>query len=119
MPIRRSDFHARALEKAKARGDNWLRPHVYNTTTTARVMQGRHFVLQLKEHVEHPAPASFPAGFNDFMVQDMFSFGAVNSLRSALDSFSHEIVFYFDGRSDPRRIQFFNLLGSSGFRVGR
>jgi hypothetical protein len=110
MPQRRVDFHTRAIEKAKARGDSWLRPHVYNTTTTARVMQGRHFVRLLKEHVENPTPAIFPAEFNAFMVQDMYSFGAVNSLRSALDSFAHEIVFYFGGHSDPRLIQFFNLL---------
>jgi hypothetical protein len=47
----------------------------------------------------------------------MFIFGLVNSLRSSLDSFTHEMVLFYQGAAKRRDIQFLNLLDPKRIKI--
>lgn len=101
MPARAKAFYGRLIARDFHKG------HVYHTTTKARVMQAKFFLDCLTGEVALETPEYLDA----FDRRDMLLFGLVNSLRSSLDSFTHELVFYYCGTAKRRRdIQFSNLL---------
>ena len=103
MTARANDFYERLTKSNRFKG------HVYNTTTKVRIMQARFFLEHLTEGAELDA-AKF---LNEFEKRDMFLFGLVNSLRSSLDSFTHELALFYRGSGTRRDIHFTNLLNLS------
>lgn len=101
MPARANAFYSRLTQVNHHKG------HIYNTTTKARVMQAKFFLdcLTGEETLE------VPEYLDEFDRRDMLLFGLVNSLRSSLDSFTHELILYYGGAAKRRRdVQFSNLL---------
>lgn len=101
MSARAKAFYGRLITRDFHKG------HVYHTTTKARVMQAKFFLDCLTGEATLEAPEYLDA----FDRRDMLLFGMVNSLCSSLDSFTHELVFYYRGSAKNRRqVQFSNLL---------
>jgi hypothetical protein len=100
MPIGTKAYYDRLVQL------NYLKGHVYHTTTKARIMQARFFLENLNGERKLEAP-EYLDGFDK---RDMFIFGLVNSLRSSLDSFTHEMVLFYEGSPKRRNIHFLNLL---------
>jgi hypothetical protein len=102
MSTRAKAFYDRLIQL------NYLKGHVYHTTTKARIMQAKFFL----EHLNGECSLETPVYLDEFDKRDMFIFGLVNSLRSSLDSFTHEIVLFYEGSPKRRDIHFRNLLNS-------
>jgi hypothetical protein len=101
MSARANAFYSRLIKV------DWHKGHIYNTTTKARVMQAKFFL----DCLTGEATLEAPEYLDEFDRRDMLLFGLVNSLRSSLDSFTHELVLYYRGSAKRRRdVQFSNLL---------
>jgi hypothetical protein len=107
MPDRAKAFYDRLIAL------NYLKGHVYHTTTKARIVQAKFFL----ESLNGERNLETPAYLNEFDKRDMFVFGAVNSLRSSLDSFTHEIVLYYQGAPERTDTHFRNLLKPSKIKI--
>lgn len=107
MLARANAFYERLIQS------NYLKGHVYHTTTKARIMQAKFFL----ESLNGERSLETPEYLNDFDKRDMFIFGLVNSLRSSLDSFTHEVVLFYQGTAKGRDIHFLNLLEPSKIKI--
>lgn len=100
MPTRANAFYSRLTKLDYHKG------HVYHTTTKARFTQAKFFL----DCLTGEATVDAPEYLDEFDRRDMFLFGLVNSLRSSLDAFAHEIVLFYGGPlKKGERIQFLNL----------
>lgn len=108
MPARANAFYERLVNRAHIKTDPLkTKARVYHATTKARVVQANFFLDCLTGEVTLEAPAYL----DEFDKRDMLLFGLVNSLRSSLDSFTHELVLFYNGSAKNRRdIQFSKLL---------
>lgn len=124
MPQRANDFFTRGQNRFP---QAWTPLLVYHGTTNARVRQARYLREQLDQEI-HSGSAGTVDGF---WRREMFSFGFINSLRSSLDSFAHELIFFYEGspnstiypqcsscghqrsQASERDFQFYNLLDPS------
>ncbi len=103
MPARAKAFYDRLTKLDYPKG------HIYHTTTKARVMQAKFFL----EHLTEEKRLETGEYLDEFDKRDMFLFGLINSLRSSLDSFTHEIVVFYGGSAKrPQDIHFRNLFNS-------
>ena len=101
MPERANQFHERLTKVAGTSG------HKYHNSTNARVAEAKQFHSLLVRYNRGDALWSLPR----FVILDMLIFGFVNSLRSSLGSFAHELVEFYGGvPSNPKNIDFTNLL---------
>lgn len=107
MPHRAKAFYDRLIHL------NHLKGHVYHTTTKARIAQAKFFL----ENLRGERSLETPEYLNDFDKRDMFMFGLVNSLRSSLDSFTHEIVLLYKASPERTDIHFRNLLKPSKIKI--
>jgi hypothetical protein len=107
MPARANAFYSRLPQK------DWLKAHVYHGTTNARVAQAKFFLEQLVEEVMTRKEKE-----TEFYKRDMFLFGLANSLRSSLDSLTHQLCLFYGGTVRRKiDIQFSNLLRPDKIRI--
>jgi len=85
MPARAQAFYGRLIKL------DYLKAPAYHTTTKTRVKQAKFFLDCLTGEVTLEAPEYLDA----FDRRDMLMFGLVNSLRSSLDSFTHDELFLY------------------------
>lgn len=108
MPARANAFYERLVNQAHINTDPLkTKARVYHATTKARVKQANFFL----DCLTGDATLEAPEYLDGFDKRDMLIFGLVNSLRSSLDSLTHELVLFYNGSAKNRRdIQFSKLL---------
>jgi hypothetical protein len=107
MPARANAFYKRLPQT------DWLKAHTYHGTTNARVAQAKFYLEHLIEEVMRP-----DEDVTEFYKRDMFLFGLVNSLRSSLDSFAHQLFLFYGGTvGNKRDVNFNNLLRHNKIQI--